>query len=63
VTDDEKCPFERAFAAARRAGRVRWEEQSRIGDQIELLLYEAEERETVDFLVRLARYIFDPVKP
>lgn len=63
MTDDEKRPFERALAAARRVSRVRFEEQARIGDQIEQLLYEATEQETVDFLVRLARYIFDPVKP
>jgi hypothetical protein len=53
---------ESAFNAARRAGRVRREEQDRVADHIELLLYEAKGQEAIDMLVRLARDLLDPVK-
>lgn len=57
-----KTAYEARLAGFRRACRVRREEQDRIGDHIEQLLYEAKGQEAIDVLVNLAGRIFDPVK-
>lgn len=54
-----KREAEKAIAAARRAGRVRREEQDRVADLIEFLLYETESQQVADVLVRLARDVLD----
>jgi len=58
-----KREAEKAIAAARRAGRVRREEQDRVADLIEFLLYETESQQVADVLVRLARDVLDPITP
>jgi hypothetical protein len=62
MTEDEKRRAETALNAARRIGRVRREEQDRIVDEIEQILWEAKEQETADAMIRLARHILDPVR-
>ena len=62
MSEDDKRRFETALNAARRVARVRREEQDRIVDEIEQILWEAKEQETADAMVRLARHILDPVR-
>lgn len=63
MTEDEKRKFEIMLHGAKRAGWARRQEQDRIGDMIEQMLYEAKSVETCDILVRLGRHIFDGGKP
>ena len=62
MTEDDKRRAETAVNAARRLGRIRREEQDRVVDEIEQILWGAKEQETVDAMVRLARHILDPVR-
>ena len=56
--DPQKFAYQ-VRSAARRAGRVRREEQDRVADLIEFLLYETESQQVADVLVRLARDVLD----
>lgn len=59
MTDDEKTKFEARLMMTRRIGQARWDEQKRIGDRIERMLYETTSPEVSDALVGLARHIFE----
>lgn len=63
MTEAEKGKIEAKFMMARRVGQARWDEQKRIADHIEMMLYEAQTTEAADALVMLARYVFEGGKP
>ncbi|QOT71918.1 hypothetical protein H5V43_01705 [Sphingobium fuliginis] len=63
MDDNEKAKAEARFMMTRRIGQARFDEQKRIGDRIEQMIYEAKSIETTEVLVALARYVFEGGKP
>ncbi|WDA36389.1 hypothetical protein [Sphingobium sp. YC-XJ3] len=63
MDDNEKAKAEARFMMTRRIGQARFDEQKRIGDRIEQMIYEAKSIETAEVLVALARYVFEGGKP
>lgn len=63
MDDNEKAKAEARFMMTRRIGQARFDEQKRIGDRIEQMIYEAKSVETTEVLVALARYVFEGGKP
>lgn len=63
MDDNEKARAEARFMMTRRIGQARFDEQKRIGDRIEQMIYEAKSVETTEVLVALARYVFEGGKP
>lgn len=63
LTEDWRTSFEARFMTTRRIGQARWDEQKRIADKIEILLYEAKTVEACDVLVALAQHVMEGGKP
>lgn len=59
ISDDQTAKFEARVMLARRVGQARFDEQKRIGDRIEQMLYETKSEEVAEVLVGLARHVFD----
>lgn len=62
MSEDEKRRFEMRLMLARRVGEARWNEQKRIGDRIEQLLYEADTSQASEVLISLAHHVFGGAK-
>ena len=63
LTEARRASFEARFMTTRRIGQARWDEQKRIADRIEMMLYEAKTAEGCDALVALAQHVMEGGKP
>ncbi len=63
MSEEEKIKLEARFMMTRRIGQARFDEQKRIGDRMEQMIYEAKSAEAAVTLVSLARHIFEGGKP
>ena len=59
ITEDQKFRFEARLREIARISAARSAEQKRVGDKIEMLIYEAKSEETCNALVALAAVVFE----
>ena len=63
ITDEQRAKLDARFMLARRVSQAVTNEQKRICDRIEVMIYETKSVEVADALVDLARHIFEGSKP